>query len=60
MVVGLFNIFDTVGRTLGGITPLMIDIEKRFWLHFFAFSRIILVTLPIMVEVGVFSDVLEA
>ena len=59
LVVGLFNIFDTVGRALGGYKPLMIDIEKRIWLHSFAFSRVLLVALPIMVEIGVFSNFLE-
>ena len=28
LIVGLFNIFDTIGRTLGGYKPLMIDINR--------------------------------
>ena len=54
MIVGLFNVFDTVGRTLGGIDALMISSKRKFCLNFFALSRVLLVILPILVEVGIF------
>lgn len=52
----MFNVFDTFGRFLGGFNPLMIEIDRRFWLQFLGFSRILLVALPICVEVGLFSN----
>jgi len=55
LVVGLFNIFDVVGRTLGGLPSIMISSERRFWLHSFAFARLLIVTLAILVQLGVFS-----
>ena len=56
LIIGMFNIFDTLGRSIGGYTPLMIDIENKVLLHLLAFSRIMIVLLAIMIEVGVFSD----
>ena len=56
IVLGLFNIFDTIGRTLGGLGSLMISIDKTHFLHILAFSRILIVIMAIMIEVGVFSD----
>ena len=56
LILGLFNIFDTVGRTLGGINCIMISINKSGYLHIFAFSRVSIVILAILIEVGVFSE----
>ena len=57
LIIGLFNIFDTVGRTLGGISCLMIGMNKMPYLHTFAFSRVLIVLLAILIEVGVFDSV---
>lgn len=57
LILGLFNIFDTVGRTLGGINSLMIGMNKMPYLHTFAFSRVLIVLLAILTEVGVFDSV---
>ena len=59
LILGLFNIFDTVGRTLGGISSVMIGMNKMPYLHSFAFSRILIVLLAILVEVGMFDSVPE-
>ena len=56
LIIGLFNVFDTLGRSIGGYPPLMISMEKTFQLHLLAFSRILIVMLAIMIEVGVFSE----
>ena len=55
LILGLFNLFDVVGRTLGGIERLMISAERKFWLHFFALSRIAIVVLTIMIGCGIFD-----
>ena len=55
----MFNVFDVIGRTIGGIPMFMIDIERRFLLHLFAFSRILIIVLVIVVSVGAFSDSLQ-
>ena len=59
LILGLFNIFDTVGRTLGGINSIMIGMNKMTYLHTFAFSRVLIVLLAILTEVGVFESVPE-
>ena len=56
LVLGLFNLFDVVGRTLGGIEMFMISAERKFWLHFFALSRSVIVVLTIMIGCGVFDN----
>ena len=53
--IGIFNIFDMLGRTLGGCDSLMIDIKRGFWLHFIGISRITIVALVIIVATGYFS-----
>ena len=55
-MVGLFNIFNVLGRALGGYPPLMISKERPFWLNFFAFSRVSIVAIAVVVELGVFAD----
>ena len=60
LIIGLFNVFDTAGRSIGGYTPLMIGMEETFLLHLFAFSRILIVIMAIMIEVGIFSGNLTA
>ena len=53
-MVGLFNICDVIGRYLGGC--LMIDIKSTFLLHFFAFSRILIIALAIAVQLDMLQD----
>ena len=56
LIVGLFNICDVIGRTVGGIPKVMISAESTFWLHLFAFSRISIVILAILIEVGLLTN----
>ena len=53
--VGLFNIFDVIGRSIGGYGPAMIGKERHFWLHALALARVILISLAIAVQLDVFS-----
>ena len=59
LILGLFNIFDTLGRTLGGVPCLMISINKLPNFHIFAFSRVLIVLLAIFIEIGMFTDMPE-
>ena len=54
-MVTTFNIFDTVGRFIGGVPSLMLKKESPL-IHALGFGRLIFVAIAILIQVGLITQ----